>query len=74
MTILEIILTIILAIIAGFCFGLVAGLNSAEHDEDICEERQEELYCFQCEIEMPVKKSNDRMYCKNCGLRHTNNF
>lgn len=27
-------------------------------------------YCFQCEIEIPIKWNNNTPYCKNCGLRH----
>jgi len=30
----------------------------------------QELYCFECEIEMPVKEKNGRLYCSNCGLKH----
>lgn len=29
-----------------------------------------ELYCFECEIEMPVKEKNGRFFCSNCGLIH----
>jgi hypothetical protein len=67
MTNLEIILTVILAIITGFCFGLVVGLNSSDYDD---ENMYEELYCFQCEIEMPVKEKKGRLSCANCGLSH----
>ena len=28
------------------------------------------LHCFDCEIEMPVKKDEKGLYCSNCGLRH----
>lgn len=28
------------------------------------------LYCFECEIEMPVKETNQGRFCSNCGLRH----
>ena len=28
------------------------------------------LYCFQCEIEMPVKEKNGVLSCSNCGLIH----
>jgi len=28
------------------------------------------LYCFDCEIEMPVVTKNGYYYCSNCGLRH----
>lgn len=29
-----------------------------------------DLYCFNCEIEMPVKEKNGRLHCSNCGLYH----
>lgn len=29
-----------------------------------------ELYCFECEIEMPVKEKDGRLYCTNCKLIH----
>ena len=28
------------------------------------------LHCFDCEIDMPVKKDEKGLYCSNCGLRH----
>lgn len=28
------------------------------------------MYCFQCEINMPVVKKKYKLYCKNCGLIH----
>lgn len=28
------------------------------------------LYCFECEIEMPVKEKNGVLRCSNCGLIH----
>lgn len=33
--------------------------------------QQRELYCFECEIEMPTKVDNKSVLrCGNCGLRH----
>lgn len=32
----------------------------------------ENVYCFECEIEMPVKVTDGIPSCKNCGLRHLN--
>jgi hypothetical protein len=29
-----------------------------------------DLYCFLCEMEMPVKEKDKKLYCKNCGLKH----
>ena len=28
------------------------------------------IYCLECEIEMPVKEKNGRLYCTNCKLIH----
>jgi hypothetical protein len=28
------------------------------------------LHCFDCEIDMPVKKNENNYFCSNCGLRH----
>ncbi|NRR90637.1 hypothetical protein HSX10_03565 [Winogradskyella undariae] len=28
------------------------------------------LQCFECEIDMPVKKIENNYFCSNCGLRH----
>jgi len=40
-------------------------------DDDDDSIASEWLHCFQCEIEMPVKKSsNGYRYCSNCGLIH----
>jgi hypothetical protein len=54
-----------------FCCGYVLGafLEYPEIDTN-----QEELHCFQCEIEMPVKEKNGSLYCSNCGLLHTKYF
>ena len=33
--------------------------------------QQRELYCFECEIEMPTKVDNKSVLrCGNCGLKH----
>ena len=33
--------------------------------------QQSELYCFECEIEMPTKVDNKSVLrCGNCGLKH----
>ncbi|MFE3848938.1 hypothetical protein ACFX5D_13280 [Flavobacterium sp. LB3P45] len=69
----------------GFLTGLFVGIASAldvmdaEHkieneiDNDrYCAEysKTEKLYCFDCEIEMPVKVKKGRAFCSNCGLIH----
>jgi len=69
MTILELILTVIIALIAGFCFGLVTGLNASDYANEETN-INDKLYCFQCEIEMPVRIKYGNAYCSNCGLHH----
>ncbi len=34
------------------------------------------IYCFECEIEMPVKENIEtgELHCANCGLIHTNEY
>ncbi|MFV8392771.1 hypothetical protein [Flavobacterium sp. LB2P6] len=69
----------------GFLTGLFVGIASAldvmdadhqkenEIDNDrYCAEysKSEKLYCFECEIEMPVRVKNGRAFCSNCGLIH----
>lgn len=29
-----------------------------------------DLYCFECEIEMPVVEKKGKFFCSNCGLYH----
>jgi len=49
----------------GFFVGLANALDMVENVED-----GERLYCFECEIDMPVKEKNGSFYCSNCGLYH----
>ncbi|MEO6176965.1 MAG: hypothetical protein ABIP27_17560 [Flavobacterium circumlabens] len=59
-----------IALITGFFIGLyLVCLIEADEDE---EWEVMDLHCFQCEIEMPVKEKNGRLYCSNCGLYHSN--
>lgn len=63
---------------ASFLIGLFVGIGSAldivdadhqrENDLDCFE--HEGLYCFECEIEIPVKEKDGRLYCANCKLYH----
>jgi Zn finger protein HypA/HybF involved in hydrogenase expression len=62
---------VIVILIIVFCIGYVLG---AFFEYPEIEANQQELHCFQCEIEMPVKEKNGNLYCSNCGLRHTNYF
>lgn len=34
----------------------------------------QDLYCYECEIEMPVKEKKGRLYCTNCKLIHKNQY
>ena len=51
----------------GFFVGLSNALDMVEFEEN---EDDRRLYCFQCEIEMPVKEKDGRFYCSSCGLYH----
>lgn len=33
-----------------------------------------DMYCFDCEIEMPTKIVDGELCCKNCGLRHNRKY
>ena len=60
---------ILLIIFAALCFviGLLYGIAlTVESIED----ESDNIYCFECEIETPVKVKNGGMYCSNCGLHH----
>lgn len=49
----------------GFIMGFFYGHRESEEFEDSAV-----LYCFQCEIEMPVKSKKGTHRCANCGLKH----
>lgn len=53
------------SVLIGFFVGLANALDMVEDIDD-----GERLYCFECEIEMPVKEKNGSFYCTNCGLYH----
>lgn len=53
------------SLLIGYFVGLSNALNMVE---DI--ENAERLYCFECEIDMPVKEKNGEFFCSNCGLYH----
>lgn len=56
---------IIIAFFAGVWYGLDASLDIYEYENET-----EDLYCFDCEIEMPFTVKNGKMYCSNCCLPH----
>lgn len=60
-------LVAILFLIIGLCLGAVTVFNL---QDSVDQEPGEDRYCFECEIEMPVKEKNGRLYCSNCGLPH----
>jgi hypothetical protein len=61
---------------ASFLIGLFVGIGSAldivdaDHQRDIDGVDYDDLYCFQCEMEMSVKEIDGQLHCGNCGLRH----
>lgn len=69
MSITLIIIGIVVVIVLAtsfFFWGMWIGFEYAISDnEDL-----PDVYCFQCEIEMPAKEKNGSLYCSNCGLRH----
>lgn len=69
---LQNILMIIFALMvigASFLIGFFIGISNAlDMVEDI--ENAESLYCFECEIDMPVVEQKGSFYCSNCGLYH----
>jgi Zn finger protein HypA/HybF involved in hydrogenase expression len=70
------IIVIVIAIsvlLVVFCAGYILGAVKAFEEIELDHQTDpQDIYCFQCEIEMPVKEKNGRLYCKNCGLRHQN--
>ncbi|NDP26434.1 MAG: hypothetical protein GZ087_03265 [Flavobacterium sp.] len=61
---------------ALFLIGLFVGIGSALDIVDADHQREndldcfEDLYCFECEMEMSVKEIDGKRHCGNCGLRH----
>lgn len=54
----------------GFKIGWFLAKDSQEETKTEVKKNLEDLYCFECEIEMPVTEKNGRLWCSNCGLRH----
>ncbi|PWA10947.1 hypothetical protein [Flavobacterium laiguense] len=68
----EIIINVICCLLAVtvFIVGVFVGiyLATAPFENEYTE--YDDMYCFECEIEMSVKEKNGKLYCKNCGLKH----
>lgn len=67
---IVIVVVVVVLLIAAFFIGVCAGVGGTL---DICEkERQQsdDLYCFECEVDMPFKEKDGRFYCTNCNLYH----
>lgn len=64
-------ITILVILFAVVCFvtGLACGISLAVESIEN-ENANDNTYCFDCEIETPVKVKNGGMYCSNCGLHH----
>jgi hypothetical protein len=70
-----VIIAIGLMVLSGvFFIGFFVGVGSALDMMDADIQRENDLYCFQCEIEMPVKEIDGVLSCENCGLLHTNDY
>lgn len=69
-TLFLIIAAIVVALFIGFFTGMWVGVGCGmdaaleDDNEDFL------LHCFECEIEMPVKEKNGKLFCSNCGLCH----
>lgn len=60
-----------LVLIVGVLIGLKLGFDCLEEPKKEKKKKTlESLHCFDCEIEMPVKEKNGRLFCSNCGLLH----
>lgn len=58
----------------GFKIGWFLAKQSDDSDKTEAVKTLEDLYCFECEIEMPVKEKDGRLYCTNCKLYHYNDY
>lgn len=65
---LAIFIAIMLVMWIFYGFGYMIGFTRGRSKKK--KKKSQILYCFECEIEMPVKEKNGRLHCLNCGLRH----
>lgn len=68
---IAIVVIVIVVLVFVFCCGYILG---AFFEYPEIKTNQHNIYCFQCEIEMPAKEKNGNLYCSNCGLIHLNNY
>lgn len=66
---IGLIVLVSIGFITGYFVGISSVLDVLDSDH-VLENANDTLYCFECEIEMPVKVKKGRMYCTNCGLPH----
>jgi len=69
-----IIIVALMAVSASFFIGLFVGVGSALDMLEADTAMENDLFCFECEVEMPVIEKDGQLHCKNCGLLHTNNY
>lgn len=56
---------------ASFLIGLFVGIGSVLDVADAEHQRENDLYCFECENETTAAiDKNGRAYCTNCKLYH----
>lgn len=55
---------------ASFLIGLFVGIGGALDVADAEHQRENDLFCFECETETPVSEKNGDFYCSECGLYH----
>ncbi|WP_291122744.1 hypothetical protein [Flavobacterium sp. UBA6046] len=68
----KIVIAVLILALGGISFltGLFVGIGGALDVADAEHQRENDLYCFECEIEIPVKEKDGRLYCTNCKLYH----
>jgi hypothetical protein len=68
--IIVIAVVLIGALVISFLIGVCAGIGGALDIFENEHQRENDLYCFECEIQMPVKEKDGKFYCTNCNLYH----
>lgn len=68
--VVALLLVLIIVLVVGFLTVLYLVFKTEDEEKEEKDQWLSEAYCFECEIEMPVKEKKGRLYCSNCGLRH----